>query len=108
MARKSALNDVKDWPSLAKSQSYQAKRVALCVGVTLRCLEQYFRKTFKRTPLEQFTLWIAENADKKLEAKMVGKQILADTGYAHQSSLSRALTNARGHGLRRGRKRGPE
>src|ERR1043166_705654 len=66
MARKTALNKVKDWPLLANREKYQAKRVALRVGVTLRRLEQYFRKRFKKTPLEQFTLWIAETADRQV------------------------------------------
>jgi len=52
-----------------------------------------------------FTLWMAEEIAKDLEEKKVGKEILDHTGYKHESSLTRALMNATGHGLRRPRKR---
>jgi hypothetical protein len=48
---------------------------------------------------------MAEDAAKMHESGMVGKEILDHTGYKHESSLTRALINATGHGLRRDRRR---
>ena len=97
--------EVKDWPALAKICLFKPGKVARRMGIKLRCLEQFFHKRFAEPPLKMFGEWLALDVAKMHASGMVGKEILDHTGYKHQSSLTRALTNATGHGLRQPRKR---
>ena len=105
MARKSKLDFITDWPAVAKDCLYEPGKAANQLGVKLRRLEQFFAKRFDQPPLKMFIHWMAEDAAKMHESGMVGKEILDHTGYKHESSLTRALINATGHGLRRDRRR---
>jgi len=104
MARISTLETVSNWQALAKDAKYCVKAVAVRVAVSVRALEQFFKRRFGKPPLQMFTLWMAEQADEKVKEGMKGKEFNKDMGYSHHSHLTRALMNARGHGLRRDRK----
>jgi len=105
MARKGKLDEVEHWPAVAKDSNYDVAEAARRFGTSKRWLEQFLKSKFGQTPLKLFTLWMCEDVREMKTTGMKGKEMLKKTGYSDVSSLSRALINATGNGLRRQRER---
>jgi transcriptional regulator GlxA family with amidase domain len=83
------LNQVNDWPKLAKEAKWSVSTLAKICGVSVRTIELHFLKAFKQAP----KLWLLEQRLKEalclLGDGLPVKETAAEIGYKHACHFSR-------------------
>jgi AraC-like DNA-binding protein len=90
------LNNIKNWPELARLANWSVMALAKQCGVSVRGLELYFEKTLGVTP----KAWLAEKrqeqAIKLLSQGISVKEVAAELGYKHAHHFSRTFKRLSG------------
>jgi AraC-like DNA-binding protein len=86
---KSQLNQIQDWPELARQAGYSPSKLAKLCGVSLRTLQRFvIQKTGKRPKA-----WLAErrqlDAIEELKKCSCLKEAASNLGYKHTHHFSR-------------------
>jgi AraC-like DNA-binding protein len=83
------LNQVQNWPELARAANWSASALARRCGVSVRTLERYFLRNMGKSP----KVWLAEKrqllAIELLREGSTVKETAGRTGYNHASTFSR-------------------
>ncbi len=83
------LNNIQNWPELAREVKWSASALAKKCGVSLRTLERYFLEEKRKTP----STWLAEqrqlDAVEVLKKSACLKEVSSNLGYKHTHHFSR-------------------
>lgn len=94
------LEEIEDWPAVAKRGGYRVQSVAENMGVSARWLEMYFQSCFGKSPIALFAEWREEEIQRLAADGKTSKEILDEIGLSHCSSLTRCLARNGKPGLR--------
>lgn len=91
------LNQIQNWPELAREAKWSAATLARNCGVSLRTLQRHFLKEMGKSP----RLWLAEQrqleAIKVLKKCSCVKEAASNLGYKHTHHFSRDFKAHWGH-----------
>ena len=87
----SRLDRVSDWEAEGRSARYQLKALVAAKGVTLRRLEQFFRRRGWAPPREWLARLRMDDALRKLKTGAPSKTVSPEVGFTHPPSFHRAF-----------------
>ncbi len=94
------LDDVDNWPALAKESNYRVEDLAHRLGVSARWLDRRFAEKFQKSPHEYLARLRFAAVKRSVRAGEQAKSISEEAGFAYVSGLSRWLKAYSGHTLR--------
>jgi AraC-like DNA-binding protein len=83
------LNNINNWPELARQANWSVGKMAKLCGVSVRVLERHFHQTQAKSP----KAWLTEQRQKQalelLDGRIPVKEAAARLGYQHAHHFSR-------------------
>jgi AraC-like DNA-binding protein len=90
------LEQIKNWPELARKTKWSTSAMAKQCGVSVRTLERHFHRTLRQTPSD----WLAVERQKYAETLLSNRSSVKETasliGYSHASTFARAFRKQTG------------
>ena len=86
---KSRLDQVRDWPALAKTAKYQLKALARISKVSERQLRRYLWERFQKAPKHLLDAWRAEVARQDLDRGELVKAASNSACFSSSSNFNR-------------------
>ncbi len=95
----SCLDQIADWPGLARQCHYHVAEMARELGVSARWLECYLENKFGLPPHELMAQWRVLEVLALVRLGLPGKAIAPQVGFASYPGLCRSLKHDSGHTL---------